>query len=135
MKKLLMSAPWGLDFGLLVFRLSVTIPMFLTHGWSKLIHFSEKSDKFADPFHVTPAVSLGMVIFAEFVCSILITLGLFTRLATIPLIICFATIFFNIHGGKPFGDREDVFIYMMCFVTLFFTGPGKYSLDRKALKR
>ena len=30
----------------------------------------------------------------------------------------------------PFGERELAFVYLIAFVTLFFTGPGRYSLGK-----
>ena len=77
------------SFAVLILRLGLGLIMMVTHGYDKLQHFSKYSSGFSDPFHLGTTVSLSLDIFAEFFCSCLIVLGLFTRLACIPLIIAF----------------------------------------------
>jgi putative oxidoreductase len=79
---------------------------------------------------VGPVASKGLTVFAELFCSIFVVVGLFTRFALIPLIICMVVIVFVVHSGDPFGDKESGLIYLLMYLTLFLTGPGKYSLDR-----
>jgi putative oxidoreductase len=43
-------------------------------------------------------------------------------------------IVFVVHSGDPFGDKESGLIYLLMYLTLFLTGPGKYSLDRMMRK-
>ena len=75
------------DFGLLAVRL-LAGGMMLTHGIPKIDRvFGEGPVKFADPFGLGPEISLVLVIFAEVACSLLVMVGLKTRLATIPLLI------------------------------------------------
>ena len=74
------------DFGLLLFRLILGVFM-LTHGWAKLSNFSEMSQGFPGMLGMSSSLSLSLIIFAEFFCSIALILGLLTRLAVIPLII------------------------------------------------
>lgn len=105
-----------------------------THGYGKLQSFLAGDHDFPDPLHVSPAVSQGLTIFAEFFCSILMILGLFTRLASVVLIICMLTIAFVIHGKDPLGDKEHALLYAIAFITIFLTGPGKYSLDARLYK-
>tara|TARA_B100001093_G_scaffold175037_1_gene167815 strand:- start:10 stop:141 length:132 start_codon:yes stop_codon:yes gene_type:complete len=35
------------------------------------------------------------------------------------------------HDGDPFSRKEKAFVYLIAFLTLYFTGPGKYSLDKE----
>jgi putative oxidoreductase len=118
------------SFAMLVFRLGVGSLMMVKHGWDKLTHFSQIASKFADPFHVGSTTSLALVVFAEFFCSAFIILGLFTRLACIPLIIAMSTALFSAHHLDFFGKGEAAGLFLISFVTLIFTGPGKVSLDR-----
>lgn len=73
--------------------------------------------------------SLALVIFAEFFCSALLILGLFTRLAAIPLIITMAVALFKAHNGELFGDGETAAIYLFGYVVVVLLGPGKISID------
>jgi putative oxidoreductase len=120
--------PLSLDLGLLVVRLSLAVFM-LAHGYPKLIHYADRMEKFSDPFGLGSPTSLALAVFAEFFCSILLALGLFTRFALVPLIITMATAAFIAHAGDPFGDREKALLYLLPYLGLFFTGPGKISLD------
>jgi putative oxidoreductase len=101
------------------------------HGWGKVMHFSEYPADFYNFLGLGSAFSLGLVVFAELVCSILIVLGFFTRLATIPLNIAMMVIVFDVNAGKEIFKFETPLLFMMIFVVLMITGAGKYSLDYK----
>ncbi len=132
MKYLLSISALRLDTGLLLLRLCCAL--MLLHGWPKLISFSEDSTDWPDPLHVGSTVSYTLTVFAELFCTIFLLLGLFTRLALIPLIVFMFVIVFVIHGGEPLADREHGILYLMTYLSIFFTGPGKYSIDRLILK-
>lgn len=119
----------SINIGLLLFRVVLGIFM-LTHGWQKLSNFETLKLTFADPLGVGSALSLSMIIFAELGCSVLIILGLFTRLATLPLIFGMAIAAFVIHAGDGFVQKELPLLYSGMYAVLFFIGAGKYSLDR-----
>jgi uncharacterized membrane protein YphA (DoxX/SURF4 family) len=62
----------------------------------------------------------------ELVGGICLTLGLFTRLVTIPLVITMVVITFMMGDGN---FRSDSFLLLLLFMTFLFTGSGKWSLD------
>jgi putative oxidoreductase len=39
--------------------------------------------------------------------------------------------FVIVHDGDPFSQKEKSLMYLIAFITLYFTGPGKYSLGYK----
>ncbi|MES3018448.1 MAG: DoxX family protein [Bacteroidota bacterium] len=121
------------DFGLLILRI-VSGAALLSHGYPKFQKVINGNMKFGDPLGLGSATSLHLSAFAEFVCAILIILGLLTRLATIPLIINMAVVFLIVHSADDFGTKEMSLLYLGMFLTLFFTGPGKYSADRAIWK-
>jgi putative oxidoreductase len=125
--------PLNADLALLVLRLWLGISLLWLHGSGKLINLLKGSFKFADPLGVGEVPSLLMAVFAEVVCAALIALGLFTRLAAFFLIVLMGVAFFVVHGMKLHGqgNGELAFIYLAGFVTLFFAGAGKYSVDKK----
>ena len=85
--------------------------------------------QFSDPIGIGAGLSFHLVLFAEFVCAILLMLGLATRLALIPLIIAMLVAAFVAHADDPFGKKEMALLYLVVFITLLITGPGKYSID------
>ena len=121
------------DFAILILRVGFSFFMF-HHGYEKLQNLLAGSTDFPDPLHVGIKVSMGLTIFAEFFCSILLILGLFTRLALIPLIICMVVIIFVVSAGESLGDREHAIMYLIAYIALFLTGAGKFSIDCKLLK-
>ena len=131
MAKLLSTRYSETSFAIALFLLRVAAgAMMIPHGYDKLSKFSEKAPTFSDPFHIGSTLSLSLVIFAEFFCAIFIILGLFTRLASIPLIINMSVIVFFAHKGQIFGDAEKPALYLAIFIAILFVGPGKLSLDK-----
>ncbi|CAN5393259.1 DoxX family protein [soil metagenome] len=115
---------------LFIFRLCVSGFM-LTHGVPKLERLMAGGEiQFADPFGIGPTASLALSAFAEFFCSILIILGLATRLATIPLIINMSVTVIFAHADDPFAGKEKALLFLVCYLTILIFGPGKYSADR-----
>lgn len=102
----------------------------LAHGIPKLMKFfADDPIKFADPFGLGATPTLGLTVFAEVGCAILILIGLKTRAATVPLIITMLVAAFVIHGADPFGKKELALMYLAIYLSLFFLGSGKYSVD------
>lgn len=114
---------------LFFFRVAVSAFM-LTHGFPKFLKVLEGNFKFADPFGLGSLTSLLLALFAEFFCSILIMLGLATRLASIPLIITMLTAAFIAHAGDPFARKEMALLYLLIYISLLVFGGGKYSTDQ-----
>jgi len=119
----------SVSFALLLLRLSLG-GLMIPHGYQKLMSFASKSSGFSDPFHIGGPASMSLTIFAEFFCAILIVLGLMTRLACVPLITAMSVALFYAHHGEVFGDGEHAALYLLGYAALFFTGPGKISMDR-----
>ena len=134
LKSFISASPLSTDTGLLILRLLAGGTM-LTHGFPKFLKLMNGNLEFADPLGMGPEVSFILVVFAEFVCSLLIIFGLTIRLALIPIFITMAVGCFVVHAGDDFGAKELPFLYMGMYVVLFFTGPGKYSLDARLEKK
>lgn len=117
------------DIGLLLLRVAAGGLLFISHGWGKLLHFSQAVATFPDPLHLGHSVSLVLVIFAEVFCSIAVVLGLFTRKAAIPPVIMMVVATFIVHRRDSWSARELPILYLVMFLTLAFSGAGTYSID------
>ena len=118
------------SFGILLLRLGAGLLMAFSHGYPKLVSYSDKADSFPDPLGVGSEFSLILAIFSEFVCAILLALGALTRLVLIPLIITMIVAVFIIHADDPFSKKEFGLLYLIPYLTILFTGAGKYSIDK-----
>ncbi|WP_345735261.1 DoxX family protein [Prosthecobacter algae] len=126
--------PQSVDLGLLILRVSMGLSMLILHGWDKFQNFSAKAPGFMRLFDIVPSnISLGMAIFAEVVCSVLLIVGFFTRFAALNLAITMAVAFFIQHKGvlSGPGSGELALVYLIGFATLVFAGGGKYAADGK----
>lgn len=117
------------DLSLLMIRVFIGGMMLFSHGLPKLMSYSEKANMFPDPIGVGPQMSLVLAIFAEFFCSIAIILGLFTRLATLPLITTMLVAVVIVHGADPWMKKEFGLLYLIFFLVLLISGPGRWSVD------
>nr|WP_299204243.1 DoxX family protein [uncultured Brumimicrobium sp.] len=130
MKRLTKEWAYGKDVNALVLRLVMGLSMFYGHGLGKMnVLFGSGEINFPDPLGIGMTLSIGMAVFAEVLCALLVTVGLFTRLALIPLIATMAVAAFIVHGGDPFGKIELSLLYLAGYVGLLFIGPGRFSVD------
>jgi putative oxidoreductase len=129
------KAETATDIGLLALRVLPGLGLFLGHGWKKLASVPGIFESFADPIGMGPAVSAGLTIFAEVICAVLITIGLFTRFAAAPIVTLLLVAAFVVHADDPWGKKEFALIYCVPFLTLIFTGAGRYSLDSLFLRK
>lgn len=116
------------NLAMLLLRLGVGV-LVASHGYSKLIHFNETKGHFMNFLGMSPTVSLALVVFAEFFCSMFLILGLFTRLAVIPIIIVMLVALFKAHNGQLFAEGEKAAIYLAGSLAILLCGPGKISVD------
>jgi len=121
----------SVSIGLLVLRIGASISMIYLHGYPRLINFSKFSSEFANPIGLGAETSMALVIFAEFFCSLLLVIGLFTRWSCIPLIFTMIVATWVVNGGKGFIFQEKSFIYLICYSSLLISGGGYFSLDSK----
>lgn len=119
----------AVHFSMLALRVTLGVFMILNHGLPKLMSFAHKAQTFSDPLGVGKSASLGMAVFAEVFCSVFLIMGLFTRLALIPLLILAAVIVFRIHLHDGSGKLELPVFYLVGYLVLMFCGPGRVSID------
>ena len=103
------------NLGTLLLRLSFGGVMLLAHGLGKASSYPNPN--FPDPIGLGADISLILAIFSEVICSFLLVLGLWTRLAAIPLIVTMLTAVFVVHSGDPFcetGAGSDVLSGLCC---------------------
>lgn len=115
---------------------------FLIGGFGKLINVSQITPFFEQLGFPLPAVSVILAGSAEFFGGICLLLGLFSSIATIPLVITMVVAYLTAHResvlnifSKPEAFlAEGPFLFMLVSLIVMLFGPGKYSLDHLIFK-
>ena len=116
------------NLGMLILRIATGL-LLASHGYAKLIKFNTLRYKFINFIHLGSTASLTLIIFAELICGILLILGLFTRLACIPIIIGMAVVVFVASNGHIFAEGERGMVYLAATLTILLCGAGRISVD------
>ena len=127
------------SWGITLLRLAIG-GIFVAHGSQKLFIYGRSGVTGAMahmgiPF---PAISAVLATLTEFVGGIALLLGLFTRLAALPVAFAMFVALAKVHfkGGffLPMG-YEYVLTLMLANIALALTGPGAFALDNLLAKR
>lgn len=130
MKKLLSTKYTASAFNIAMLILRVGLGgLMLPHGYDKLVHFATYKKDFMNFLGMGNTLSLALLIFAEFFCSLFLLVGLFSRLIVIPLIFAMSVALFKAHNGEIFGDGEHAALFITGFLVILLVGPGKISAD------
>lgn len=119
------------SMALLVARLWFGLAMLFNHGFDKFAHFKDIVGNFPDPLGLGQEASLVLVVFAEVLGSLLLTVGLMTRVAAAVLVIDMFVAFLMVHKTAMTGPQsgELAFLYLAGYVILLIAGGGLFSLD------
>jgi putative oxidoreductase len=103
------------------------------NGWGKVHDLAGFAQRFAGWGIPDPRLSAALSAYTELVGGVLLLLGLFTRLATLPLIfnmlVAIATVTVKqMHGLSDFILADEP-LYVLILFWLLVAGPGKASLD------
>lgn len=122
------------SMALLVARLWFGLAMLFNHGLDKIAHFQDLVGTFPDPLGLGQEASLVLVVFAEVLGSLLLTVGFLTRVAASVLVIDMFVAFLMVHKTAMSGG-ELAFLYLAGYVTLVIAGGGLFSLDTLAFSK
>lgn len=134
---LMRFVPERAQVGLAVLRVWTGATLFLRHGWEKRpAHWAQFMAHFPNPVGVGSHASFLVAFVSDFVCGILLIIGLGTRWAAAY---CFANVFvawafvhhFAFLGKGPGSDHGEVIVlYLGALLTLVIAGPGAACVDR-----
>ena len=128
-----MILKWNKNYesiGIGLLRIRFGLMLVLAHGWPTFNGLlTGGGGDYPNPLGLGGKASMFLMVFAEFFCALFVVLGLYTRIALIPIIVGFFTAFFVFHSGDSFGSKELAFNYLVVFVLLFITGPGRFTIS------
>ena len=131
MKKFLSPFPLLQDAGLALVRIIV--------GYFMIYHGREIFDEEIMNGYLTwdqfkgfssPAFMVYMGKIAELLAGIFLMTGLLTRFAALVLIMTMTYISFFVAEGRIWYEDQHPFLFVLLGMVFFFTGGGKYSVDR-----
>jgi putative oxidoreductase len=135
LKRLLATEPI-LENGLVIIRIIVAI-LIAAYGLEVFEADKMKSNIawLTDIHFPAPVFMAYLGKITELAGGILLAVGLFTRLVSIPLIIDMVVVIIFMGNGKIFGDAQLPFLFALFFLTFIIYGGGKWSLDNLLFNR
>jgi putative oxidoreductase len=134
--------PGSSQAALAVLRVVTGATLFLRHGLEKQpAHWAQFMVHFPNPIGIGSHPSFFFAFVSDFVCSILLVIGLGTRWAALW---CCGNIFvawafvhrFAFIGKGPGSDHGELMVlYLGAMLTILIAGPGALSIDRLVARR
>lgn len=122
----------------LIYRVVLGVAFFMA-GLNKFMDLDKAAASFAALNLSIPTAQASLVAFFELVCGAALFVGLFTRLATLPLIFIMAVAVRAAYCPAGFAvcnpGYEVPFLYSLLLLTLLFKGPGVVSVDRMLFRK
>jgi putative oxidoreductase len=102
--------------------------------------FADIQDAFPFPFSVVPVdISWFLATWTELIGAVALAIGLGTRFFSLSLIMLTIVAWASVHAGNGYNVCDNGFklplIYLLMFVPLLLSGPGKLSLDHWLARR
>lgn len=123
---------YGQNVSLLLARLTIAYGFYepAMQKWSDISSIADWFGTLGIPF---PLINAYLAAGTELLGVVLLTLGLFTRLISIPLIVVMIVAITTVHLTHGFSAGDNGFeipLYYMLFLAIFASfGAGKFSLD------
>jgi putative oxidoreductase len=123
--------PFTPDGGLLFARVAGAALLLHVHGIPKIVHYQTELAHIDDPLGMGRTLTLWCALFAEVFCPVLIALGLFTRLAALPVVFLLAVSMVLVHPDWSIAEGQFGWLLVIVFGTIALSGAGRYSVDAK----
>jgi putative oxidoreductase len=113
--------------------------VFVQTGWGKLHNLPKVIGFFTELGIPAPQLQAPLVAAVEFVCGLLLLVGLFTRVASLPLIVSMTVAILtarrgDIHSYSDLFGMEE-YLYIVVLLWLGAYGAGPISLDAVFARR
>lgn len=130
------------NIGHLFFRVSIGLMIFYVHGWHKLEGWIaylrhgipwKLTEEIAGMHFPAPLTSAVAATLVQFICSLFVIVGFFTRInAAFLACVLGVAIFQNLLSHR---DPQLAILYTLVVVTLVLMGGGTFSLDSRRFLR
>lgn len=121
---------------MLLVRIFVAIAMIILHGLPKLEKLMAGGEiQFYNFMGIGAKSTLILAILLELIGAFLIMIGLFTRAASLLLIVVMAVAAFGFHYSDSFSVKESSLLFLSVFTLICAFGPRQFSIDSMISKR
>lgn len=124
-----------IHIALFVFRIALSLELIIAHGLKKLGVGVAEAEQVPNPLNLPEAFNSLFADAANLVFPVFVIFGLFTRIAVLPILAVTLTGYFILHWNDALLIKDTPFMYSLCYLFLFFVGPGKYSIDNYLRKK
>ena len=118
------TVPPSVAWGLLFMRVSAAVLLLCVHGLPKLLHWNVEVQRIEDPFGLGGSLTLGLAVFAEVLCPLLLILGIYARLACLPVLAVLAVAVAVVHPEWTLEQGQFAWLLIILYAGLALTGPG-----------
>ncbi|KQB52955.1 LysR family transcriptional regulator [Pseudomonas endophytica] len=122
----------SLPLGLLFLRVCAALLLLHIHGLPKLLNWSAELQRIEDPFGLGATLTLAMAVFAEVICPVLLLLGVFARLACLPVLAVLAIALLVVHPEWTLEQAQFAWLFTVLYAGLAITGPGAWVIKTPA---
>lgn len=126
----LTALPAPLSWGLLLMRVGAALMLLLVHGLPKLLDWSGELQRIEDPLGLGAHLTLGLAVFAEVLCPLLLILGLWARLACLPVLAVLGVSLLLVHPEWSLEQGQFAWLLLVLYAGLAITGPGPLVAQR-----
>ncbi|MFZ0391003.1 MAG: DoxX family protein [Calditrichia bacterium] len=119
----------GVNTGLLLLRVFAGLALALAHGWLKFPPSEGFIAGVAKMGFPLPLFFAWAAVLSEFIGGLLLAVGLFTRPASLFILLTMLTAAFIRNAGNPFAKKELALLYGFIALFLLIAGAGRYSVD------
>lgn len=123
----------SLPLGLLFLRVSAAVLLLQIHGLPKLLKWSTELQRIEDPFGLGATLTLAMAVFAEVICPVLLILGVFARLACLPVLAVLGVALVVVHPQWSLEQAQFAWLFAVLYAGLAITGPGTWAIKTPVL--
>ncbi|QNA45899.1 DoxX family protein [Lacibacter sediminis] len=114
---------------MLLLRIAVSIELIVAHGLKKLGIGVAMVEQIPNPLQLPEIFNQGFALASNLIFPVFVILGLFTRVAILPILAVTLTGYFVLHWHDALLVKDVPFMYSVVYLLILALGPGKYSID------
>lgn len=113
---------------LLLMRVGAGLLLLVIHGLPKLWHWQTELTVIEDPFGLGAVLTLSFAVFAEVICALLLILGIWARLACVPILAVLLVSVTLVHPEWSLAEGQFAWLMIVLFGGLSISGAGPYRV-------